>query len=472
MKIGIVSAQKHCKTHLTALRSDGYNVTCLGAKPSSIPPTYDVLVVRIESIRHHGSDVARQWGKATGKPVIYEDGLTGIRRELEALLCPVDDDTVVTPAPLDKSRVLQTLMDCADAYREARPDDESSALSKALTRLVYDEYGDHKDDLLTMIPSIVARHFPTKGADVAPTETIPVVDLPTPRGPFPADQKWAKVYGAERLATVYRETLDLIEGLSDTNIKHFMEAFRHCEANPEANMDVALRKYKTSRKAFFRNRKSIFQRRPMMYAMFIMLQMGEDEAAVKRPFFSTYKDMTGRGNDTRIPDAVAWFLGRPEPVAQTNQHGHKKDVLAGIAAEVGRQNPPAVASSTAVDSNTQAILEVLEEVERLTAKVKALEDFRNTQGPVGSEWEARIESQIKALEAGQAETLRQAQTGARQAVAEMREGLRGDIADAFDALASDHSTPEASGNPFTAIEQVKAMLKAAGFTGSLTLTIE
>jgi len=441
MKIGIVSAQKHCKTHLTALQSDGYNVTCLGAKPSSIPPTYDVLVVRIESIRHHGSDVARQWGKATGKPVIYEDGLTGIRRGLAALCRPVDDDTVVTPAPLDKSRVLQTLMDCADAYREARPDDGSSALSKALTRLVYDEYGDHKDDLLTMIPSIVARHFPSTGANVAPTETSPLIDLPTPRGPFPADQKWAKVYSADRIASVYRETVDMINSISETARNSFMEAFYECALDTEADMESRL-VAKGCRRVFFKNRKSIFRGKPMHYVFFVILQRDEDEVIYKRPFYSTYKDLTQKSLDTRITDSVAWFLGRAEPVAVMEAAPNK---LAHIASVVG--HTPSPPNSDAVDSNTQAILEVLEEVERLTAKVKA-------------------------LEAGQAETLRQAQTGARQAVAEMREGLRGDIADAFDALASDHPTPEASGNPFTAIEQVKAMLKAAGFTGTLTLTIE
>ena len=112
-------------------------------------------------------------------------------------------------------------------------------------------------------------------------------------------------------------------------------------------------------------------------------------------------------------------------------------------------------------------------VDALDARIKALEDFRNTQGPVGSEWEARIEGQIKALELGASETLRQAQTGARQAVEAMGEELRADISNAFDALAAEAQVASnPASNPLAALEQVKAALKAAGFTGTLTLTIE
>jgi len=381
-------------------------------------------------------------------------------------------------------------MGCADAFREARPDDGSDALSKTLTKVVYDEYGTALGNgYLSMIPSIVARHFPA-GADMA-AETIPV-DLPASRGPFPADQKWAKVHTPERLAVVYREALDLIAGMFEENISHFMEAYRHCEANPEANMDVTLRSKHTSRKAFYRRRKSIFQGKPMMYAMFIMLQTAEDEAPVKRPFFSTYKDLTGRSSDTRIPDAVAWFLGRPEPIVQTKQHDDKASVLAATATEVGRQNPPGVAPAVppAVDSNTQAILEVLEDVERLTAKVKALEDFRDTQGPVGSKWEARIESQIKGLQkridgrafVGLADTVTKAEyeefrrevqrLPAANEVNEMLDVFRADVSAAFDALAKDEDAVRLASDPLAALDQIKKRLAAAGFKGTLTLTIE
>ncbi len=71
--------------HLNALKEDGYDVHCLGSSPTSVPPTYDVLVVRSASCSHGATDTAIKWSRRTGKPLVHENGLTGIRRALLAM---------------------------------------------------------------------------------------------------------------------------------------------------------------------------------------------------------------------------------------------------------------------------------------------------------------------------------------------------------------------------------------------------
>ena len=50
MKIGLVSAKKHCKSHMQALQADGYDISLLGARPKSIPSSYDAIIVRVQPL--------------------------------------------------------------------------------------------------------------------------------------------------------------------------------------------------------------------------------------------------------------------------------------------------------------------------------------------------------------------------------------------------------------------------------------
>ncbi len=153
-----------------------------------------------------------------------------------------------------------------------------------------------------------------------------------------------------------------------------------------------------------------------------------------------------------MSDVVEWALGKTNytlfQAGSSAAAESSADTKAASAAPVAK--PPTVGSDPIVDSNTQAILEVMEDIASLK---------RDTL------------SRLDVLERQQADTLRQAQTGARQAVSDMRDAVRLDLTEAFDRLAEDPGSSSAS-DPFSAIEQVKSMLKAAGFTGTLTLTIE
>ena len=215
----------------------------------------------------------------------------------------------------------------------------------------------------------------------------------------------------------------------------------------------------------------------------------------KRPFFTSYKSLTSKGNDSRLPDAVAWFLGLPEPLNAPSVIGNRVEApkVVGAAPETNSEPVQATVSADTVESNTEAILTLMDDVSKFRneiqadvsqigaglqetigyfeSRIKALEE-RVTQVRLDQIPDSNIGSRIKALEVGASETLRQAQTGARMAVEEMREELRSDISSALDALAAEQPSGDVSSNPLAALEQVKAALKAAGFTGTLTLTIE
>lgn len=82
MNLGIVSKPDHAKAHAKGLEADGHVVVLAGSGGERLTDTLDAIVCRIASCSHHGSKVARDWAKRTGKPLIIEDGLAGIRRRL------------------------------------------------------------------------------------------------------------------------------------------------------------------------------------------------------------------------------------------------------------------------------------------------------------------------------------------------------------------------------------------------------
>ena len=101
MRIGIISKPEHAKVHETRLRQSGHEVTQLGSSPVLLPPTLDVIVCRVASCSHAATDVAMREKRLGRRPVIFEDGVTGILREIEALSLPMnaptDQPVVVIP---------------------------------------------------------------------------------------------------------------------------------------------------------------------------------------------------------------------------------------------------------------------------------------------------------------------------------------------------------------------------------------
>ena len=487
MRIGLVSAHKHCKSHIRALASDGYDVTCLGARPTTIPPSYDVLIVRVASISHGGEATARTWMRDTGKPAIYEDGLTGIRRELKRLV--LDDAVPQRDTSSEKvccADIRDDLAACAEAYVEARPDDNKESLSRALRSVLYEKYPDQADRCLSIIPAIVAVHYTTPAESAMTTPAFKVPVYPTSRGPLP-DQKWTQTYSVNRMKEVYDHTSKMLDNMPPDARDAFMDIYGQCEGDTSLDFRTLLWGSVVARPSFFlKGGKTVFDGNPMGFVMFIMMQTPPEEAMRKRPFVSAYKSLTSKGSDTRMADAVSWFLGRPEPLSAPNPVGAKIE-------EAHPASKPTV-SQDAVDSNTEAILTLMDDLSTfkkeirasIEAKVKVLDDshrrvfkvLQNFASESGAEYHTIVD-RITALETAESADLTgddvslMAGMEARKVVEAMGEELRSDISNAFDALAAEaQSASNPASNPLAALEQVKAALKAAGFTGPLTLTIE
>ena len=98
MIVGIISKEDHAKSHAKGLIEDGHSVVLLGADGERIPENLEVMVCRIGSCSHRGSSVAREWKRTTGRPLIVEDGLAGIRRQLKLLTNPTPV-SIPTPTP-------------------------------------------------------------------------------------------------------------------------------------------------------------------------------------------------------------------------------------------------------------------------------------------------------------------------------------------------------------------------------------
>jgi len=476
MKIGLVSAKKHSKSHMQALQADGYDITLLGARPKSIPKSYDLLIVRVASISHEGEATARDWMRRTGKPAIYENGLSGIRRELDRITENTKEDTPVTDE--SKQKVRNTLQMCADTYVENRPKDGPDDLTKALNTLLHENYPDRAQQLASMIPSIVASIFPYTKAE--PDQPMPdnTITFPEYKGTadnWPSDVAWSLVYTEEKARRSYREAVSLIKTANPMSVSALNRALEIGSFNRRVREKWS----------------GLVGGKPLTaaYLMYFV-----HPTIAKKGIPKAYKAITGKGTDTRLLDVVLHSVTAP------------------VVVEAAPTEPTMLDLSAMAESNTQAILEVMEDltsfkgeikencdplrnrirecwqrIDRLESKlneaiaagfdprtnaklaqmkkqvgdefrstaqnfkheinrtlgerVKALEDFRSTQGPVGSEWEARIESRIKDLEAG---------------IIMDPEQPSGDV----------------SSNPLDALDQVKAALKAAGFKGTLTLTIE
>lgn len=111
MIVGIISKEDHAKSHAKGLMEDGHTVVLLGAAGERIPDNLEVMVCRIGSCSHRGSAVAREWKRKTGLPLIVEDGLAGIRRQLHSITVETTGASTPTPAPASDTLIAQTHAD-------------------------------------------------------------------------------------------------------------------------------------------------------------------------------------------------------------------------------------------------------------------------------------------------------------------------------------------------------------------------
>jgi hypothetical protein len=72
--IGIISKPEHAKGLIKALAETDYKPTILGGDPTTLPPSFNVIVCRYKSCSHGASWLASEELRAASRPVIFENG--------------------------------------------------------------------------------------------------------------------------------------------------------------------------------------------------------------------------------------------------------------------------------------------------------------------------------------------------------------------------------------------------------------
>jgi hypothetical protein len=464
MKIGIVSAQKHCKTHLRQLTQDGHEVYCLGAKPDQIPSSYDALIVRIASMRH--CDSYKEWAKNTGRPVIYEDGLSGIRRELARI---TTTPPKLATASISVQEVRDRMVEWGAALVEARPQDNRSTIARHLTATLTEQFPSLSDTPKALVSSVVGELFSTltplpqtlvdppkdtasAAAPVVLEPSVPI-DYPTPLRPFPSpEEPWCKVYSEVKLQAAYLQAVEYLgvlaaSGADSLTVTDLCSAFKKTEKGRRMPKTVATRMNPHVRG------------KPLKFVMLMYLALPEDHALVKKALNDAYCQITGKGSDTRLWKAVEWFLGREQPI-------HKPTIITPPETKTAPQGLlPGEALPTLPDAFRGASQEA---VVNLAPQVAAAKDGGKTDHQDNTptilgllDTVERMESQIKALEQG----LHQAQTQVEGMVITAAKSVSAD-------RPRDTSPAAAPSDPFDALDEIKDRLRHFGFRGTLTLTIE
>jgi hypothetical protein len=350
MRIGIISKREHCKTHAPALRGEGHKVYVLGGNPSKIAKKLDVLVLRTDSCGHGASEVAFKWSKRTGLPLIVENGLSGIRRQMSELF------------PKSKSHFQKAW----NLLKTQRPEDTERQRKEALRAM------GANDTVISLIANEVLEKD-TENVNMKRT------NYPKTRGPIP-NVPWSKVFTEEKLRSAFDRSQTFLETLQDNDIDSLVQCFQKCVEDPSIDMKSILMEKTT---AFSSGRKSVFAAKPNAYAMLLATSLPEDWRGPKAALNRTYQSLTGKAMDTRLPNAVFWFLGRPdfpgiqkadpnpEPVsAPSNELSASLEAPPAIGAQEafeGDVNPQALAKE--VDECTRVVLDLMTDVDEVRNSV-------------------------------------------------------------------------------------------------------
>ena len=265
-KIGVVSKHAHCKNHMKALQKDGYDVVELGPGPTSIPDSIDLVVLRTESCSHKGSDTAFAWSRETGKRLIVENGITGIRRAL-------------SPEAMELPRLQRALA----LLRQDRPDDSPSKIQAALLSM-------------GASPTILAALIPTESQEFS------MVLFPTP---YPPDTKWARAIPETRIreqAALGLQVFNRVEDDIKTLIRDFFLENMH-GPEPYFPSKSTLRKHKIQQL-------HPLVGKPLQFFTFFFLCLPEDQGYQRLHAQRVYESFSGKRNDVRVIDAAAWATGR------------------------------------------------------------------------------------------------------------------------------------------------------------------
>ena len=454
MKIGIVSAPKHCKTHIRSLRKEGYNIHCLGDDPKGIPSSYDVVVVRVASSSHQGVAVAREWSRKTGKPSLYENGLSGIRSALQDLSPTPKSEGGASPSTMTLETARSLVRQWGETLYESRPHETRDTMQRHLKATLRREHPNQYSLWAPLIPAICVDLIAVEtagalmGGSAGTKISVPVVEEPVVEEPlavekdnsmsvYPTENSpapWGRVYTPVKLRRAVEAARALMDELGEDLVGAFRQAYLRCEANPSTE----LWKWMCREPSYLKRgaKRTVFCGKPVVYVAFVYLLFMDSPdrpRRLKRTFYTSYKSVTAKGADTRIPDALAWYLGFPPPEESVVYHKAMKSRAQKKAASPKATSPKEVGGGATLSTP-------------LTARMVAdLDEHTRTLFTLMDE----------------VKTLREQHTTEMGALRSEVESLRGQ-----------KSVGPALSDPFAALEEIKLRLATLGFKGSLTLTVE
>jgi hypothetical protein len=321
MKIGIVSKESHAKSHYAALTRKGYEVSLLGGNPNDIPPSIDVLVVRDASCSTHSRLGGLQWGRDTGKPVIMQNGLSGILRDLKELQ---DAPKAPTPEAAIQFDELESIikearglgrgiahiasrydMDTGGLVRELRsaglyqktivalapPMEDAAITARTYLDLLLEErpndpFDEQVDAIHLLMDGSLSREDLVRAVDPFPS-------------PYPSDASWAKAVPEGRLRREILHARRFSSDLSD-EAGHALEELL-VEARYMTDFSWDSDTLDTLRGV---------GRNPIrVVAVLAAIVDGCDSVLNRKMIGSLYKELFGVGMDMRNADAVAWVFG-------------------------------------------------------------------------------------------------------------------------------------------------------------------
>jgi outer membrane biosynthesis protein TonB len=365
-KIGIVSKHAHCKSHMAALSRDGFDVVALGGSPTTIPPSIDVVVVRTESCAHQGSQTAVDWGRETGKPVIMENGLSGIRRALGA--------------PTKEEREYQKYRRAAEMLLRDRPEDTQEQV---------------RDTLVAMGASLAVAHRVVESVDTlkpTPTEENLVSLFPTPY-PDPEQETWGALVPEDRARSQAEIGLQVYLGMEEEVRETIANIFLPRMAGegpyfPSSNS----KDFKGKKWESFRG----LHGKPHQFSVVLLLCLPKDEPYMRKPLQRAYQTFSGKRTDGRVAQAAAWATGHTVILEKTwtlpaqVEEAQVEEAQEVEEAQVAQVAQEAQVEEAQVEEAQEAQVEEAQVEEAQEAQVKPGEDFTGRMKRLQDEVEDQI----------------------------------------------------------------------------------
>jgi len=211
--IGIISKPEHAKGLVKALAATTYNPTILGDDPTSLPSSFDVIVVRVKSCSHGASRLASEELRQGTRPILFENGSDRVVESLKEI-----DAGTYTQAPVP------TNLNVVESPQRAN----SATKTKTKTKTV-------RDSLETVIEQ--GGFYFTKMRERSPSQCIDLMQgVGTIRG--------------RKAAAAASTALEQIEVASASNIPGLLSKLRKSDKYMEQKLWTPVDSKKRTRSVF------------------------------------------------------------------------------------------------------------------------------------------------------------------------------------------------------------------------------